>query len=690
MTRAAPVDMQDIPVGIGRGELDDETTAGARADNDCGGARHSANGAVSAVRPLIGRYRLIEPLGRGGMGRVYRGLDERLDRPVAVKLIYDDDVSYRDQRHACAVEALVAARLNHPGIVQVLDSGFDDGRCFVVMELAAGRTLAELLREGGALPVERALGFAAQVADALDEAHRQGMVHCDVKPGNLIIDEDDRVRLIDFGIARVASSASGLGKQELHGSARYVAPEQVEGAPIDGRTDLYSLGVVLFEMLTGRPPFVGVSVASTLAQRLAADPPPLRPLVAAAPPEVEQIVRRALAREPDGRFRTAGDLRDALQATRQRVADARTVSLRTAVASEAGRPVSRIASLASVAARVGFALGPLPGAGRALRTWGRAPRPLGWLGSPLASRFLRTGLAGMAIGGLMLGAAAAQHRAPEQAIEPAEVAQPLTAHAVTLEPPPTPSPLPPTVVAAEVAAEPTPTAPMPAEPTPTAPMPAEPMPTPPAPTAAPPTPEPPVAVAPVRRAPAPPTPILAPLRSTPTAPEPPPARRSAADETDPSPTEQVSPPRDDTKPGSDSATGAPACPDATAGPDSTGPDPAGARAGSDPSRSRLGRSPAAGARAVPDGPDPTAGAQAGPARPVASAAGAPAGSDPAGSAAPRAGAPAGPRPAGPDPPPAPQAAPPHRPRPAGPDSAGHLAAGHLAAGAATIAGGTGR
>ena len=536
MTLAALVDMQDVPVGIGRGELSDETTAGARAEHD-GGAQHSADGAVLAVRPLAGRYRLIEPLGRGGMGRVYRGEDERLDRPVAVKLIYDDDVSYRDQRHACAVEALVAARLNHPGIVQVLDSGFDDGRCFVVMELAAGRTLAELLREGGALPVERALDFAAQVADALDEAHRQDVVHCDVKPGNLIVDEDDRVRLIDFGIARVASSVSGLGNQELHGSAKYVAPEQVEGAPIDGRTDLYSLGVVLFEMLTGRPPFVGGSVASTLAQRLAADPPPLCPTGAAAPPEVEQIVRRALAREPDDRFRTAGELRDALQAARQRVTDARTVSLRTAVASEAGRRVGRIAALASVAAWVGLAL----------RTWGRAPQSLGWLGSPLASRSLRTGLAGMAIGGLMLGAAAAQHRAPEHATELAELAQPMTTHAVTLEPLPTPSPLPPTVVAAEVTAEPTPTALKSAEPTSTAPALAEPMPTPPAPTAAPPTPEPPVAVTPVRRAPAPPTPILAAPRSIPPAPEPAPARGSAADATDPSPTEQVSPPRDDTK-----------------------------------------------------------------------------------------------------------------------------------------------
>src|SRR4051812_42821882 len=202
---------------------------------------------ASSERMVAGRFRLIEPLGRGGMGRVYRSHDELLDRPVAVKLIYDDAVSDRDHRRSCAVEARAAARVSHPGVVRILDSGFDDGHCYVVMELAEGKTLGQILGERGALPIVRALDLAAQVADALEEAHRQGVVHCDVKPGNLIVDDLGRVRLVDFGIARVSNSSTGLNEQDIHGSAKYVAPEQVEGAAIDGRTDLYALGVVLFE-----------------------------------------------------------------------------------------------------------------------------------------------------------------------------------------------------------------------------------------------------------------------------------------------------------------------------------------------------------------------------------------------------------------------------------------------------------
>ena len=275
--------------------------------------------ALEASRPsdervVAGRYRLIEPLGRGGMGRVFRGLDELLDRPVAIKLIYDDAVSDRDLQRACAVEARAAARVNHPGVVRMLDSGFDDGHCFVVMELAEGKSLAEMLRERGALSVERALGLAAQVADALEEAHHQGVIHCDVKPGNLVVDHRERVRLVDFGIARVLTSSSGLTDQDIHGSAKYVAPEQVEGGAIDARTDLYSLGVVLFEMLTGAPPFVGDNLASVLAQRLIADPPSVRKAHPSIPAAIDTIVRRAMARDPDRRYQTAGELRDALRA----------------------------------------------------------------------------------------------------------------------------------------------------------------------------------------------------------------------------------------------------------------------------------------------------------------------------------------------------------------------------------------
>lgn len=268
-------------------------------------------------RLVAGRFRLIEQLGRGGMGRVYRAHDEVLDRPVAVKLIYDDAVRDRDLRHASALEARAAARLSHPGIVRILDSGFDDGHLYVVMSLAEGRTLSEILREDGALPVDRALDLAIQVADALAAAHQEGVIHCDVKPGNLLVDADWRVRLVDFGIARVTSSTTGLTGELLQGSAQYVAPEQVEGASVDGRTDLYALGTVLYEMLVGKTPFGGGTIASILARRLVNDPPSLRETNPAIPPKVDQVVLKALARDPDQRFQTTAELRDALIAIRQ-------------------------------------------------------------------------------------------------------------------------------------------------------------------------------------------------------------------------------------------------------------------------------------------------------------------------------------------------------------------------------------
>lgn len=284
----------------------------------------SATGTPSDPQPptgdgrlIAGRFRLVEPLGRGGMGRVYRARDELLGRPVAVKLIYDDAIVDSDLRHACALEARAAARLSHPGIVRILDSGFDDGHLYVVMSLAEGRTLAETLRAAGPLPPVRALEIAMQVAGALEAAHQEGIVHCDVKPSNLIVRPDGMVQLVDFGIAKIAASTTSLDSSTLQGSAEYVAPEQVEGASVDGRTDLYALGVVLYEMLAGRTPFGGGTIASVLARRLVNDPPSIRDAVPDLPIAVDRLVRRMLARAPADRFQTAGDLHAALAAARQ-------------------------------------------------------------------------------------------------------------------------------------------------------------------------------------------------------------------------------------------------------------------------------------------------------------------------------------------------------------------------------------
>ncbi|MGE3267983.1 MAG: protein kinase [Chloroflexota bacterium] len=265
-------------------------------------------------RLIAGRFRLQEPLGRGGMGRVYRAHDDVLHRTVAVKLIYDDAIEDRDIRHASALEARAAAQLNHPGIVRILDSGFDDGHLYVVMSLADGPSLTALLRAEGRLSVARVREIGVQVADALDAAHRAGVIHCDVKPGNLIVRPDGRVQLVDFGIARMATSTTGLGGATLQGSAEYVAPEQVEGTTVDGRTDIFALGVVLYEMLTGRTPYGGGTITTVLARRLVTDPPSASAVNPQVPPEMDRVVQKALQRDPADRFQTAAELRDALKA----------------------------------------------------------------------------------------------------------------------------------------------------------------------------------------------------------------------------------------------------------------------------------------------------------------------------------------------------------------------------------------
>src|SRR5713226_5143630 len=258
---------------------------------------------------LAGRYRLGRQIGYGGMGRVYEAQDERLDRPVAVKLIaaapgVDDELER---------EARAAARLTHPGIVRVFDAGMWPGGGFIVMELVSGGSLKHLLLERRTLPMAEALPLVAELADALEHAHRQGVVHCDVKPNNILITSEGQPKLVDFGIARAVTISGTRTQDEIQGSAPYLAPEQVSGGKIDGRTDVYALGAVLYEMLTGEPPFQGYSLAAVISQRLASDPPPPSQLDPAIPPAVDEALLRALARDPDERFQTAAELRDALR-----------------------------------------------------------------------------------------------------------------------------------------------------------------------------------------------------------------------------------------------------------------------------------------------------------------------------------------------------------------------------------------
>jgi serine/threonine-protein kinase len=261
---------------------------------------------------LSGRYRLDELLASGGMAQVWKGTDEVLRRQVAVKLLHphlaaDESFVVRFRQEAVAV-----ARLAHPGIVAIYDTCSDNGVEAIVMELVPGRTLRQRLDDGTPIESWQAAGLAAQVAEALDVAHRAGLVHRDIKPANILLAGDGRVKVADFGIAKALEAGDFTQPGLMVGTARYVAPEQVEGKPVDARTDIYSLGVVLYELLCGRAPFDGEGEAAVALARLQRDPLRPRQVRPSVPKALEEIVCRALARDPDDRYDTAADLRAAL------------------------------------------------------------------------------------------------------------------------------------------------------------------------------------------------------------------------------------------------------------------------------------------------------------------------------------------------------------------------------------------
>ena len=210
--------------------------------------------APTSARLLAKRYRLVERIDEGGAGEVWRGRDEKLDRDVAIKLLGPDaDDAFRAR---FADEARRAAAVVHPNVVTVFDEGRDGADAFMVMELVDGKTLRDIVAERGPLPAHEVARLVRQVAAALDAAHAAGVVHCDVKPANVIVDRDGVAKLTDFGIARAARDRD---EQELLGTARYIAPERVEGGPVTARTDVYGLGLVAYELLTGRPAFDGAT-----------------------------------------------------------------------------------------------------------------------------------------------------------------------------------------------------------------------------------------------------------------------------------------------------------------------------------------------------------------------------------------------------------------------------------------------
>lgn len=262
-----------------------------------------------------GRYEVIEQVGLGGMAEVYRARDELLGREVAVKVLNDKLSGDKSFVERFRREAQAAANLSHPNIVSLYDYGSDEGANFIVMELIDGRGLERIISEEGALLPERAAEMASDVARALERAHATGLVHRDIKPSNIMITSYGQTKVTDFGIAR----AIGDGDQTMTqtgmviGTASYLSPEQAQGNPVDARSDVYALGCVLYEMLTGGPPFKGDTPLSIAYKHVREEPTPPSSVNADIPAALDAIVMKALAKNPDNRYQTAREMRDDLQ-----------------------------------------------------------------------------------------------------------------------------------------------------------------------------------------------------------------------------------------------------------------------------------------------------------------------------------------------------------------------------------------
>jgi beta-lactam-binding protein with PASTA domain/tRNA A-37 threonylcarbamoyl transferase component Bud32 len=309
-----------------------------------------AGASDSLINTLFdGRYRILRKLGSGGMANVYLGEDEELGRRVAIKILNEryanDDLFIERFRR----EAKSAAGLSHPNIVSIYDRGEAEGTYYIAMEVIEGRSLKELIITRGALPVGTAIGFAKQLLEALRFAHRHGVIHRDIKPHNVLVSADQhakasepRLKVTDFGIARTGPSQM-TEAGSIMGTAQYLSPEQARGAPVTAASDLYSAGVVLYEMLTGKVPFTGdsaIEIAMKHVNDLPAAPSSLRPEI---PLELDQIVLRALAKDPEDRYQTAEEFIEDLERV------------------EAGLPISRATSTAATAVLAGAAGGQLAG-----------------------------------------------------------------------------------------------------------------------------------------------------------------------------------------------------------------------------------------------------------------------------------------------------------------------------------------
>ncbi len=265
---------------------------------------------VTTPRVFSNRYELTHLIARGGMAQVFRARDRLLDRPVAIKVLFPElsvDQAFVERFRR---EAQAAANLSHPNIVPVFDWGEDGGTYFIVMEFIDGQPLSAVLRATGPMPPARVADIGVHVAAALAFAHRHGVIHRDVKPGNVLITDEGQVKVTDFGIARAVNTEESLTQTgAVMGTATYFSPEQAEGIGVDSRSDIYSLGVVMYEMVAGRPPFLGETPVAVASKHVRDQPPPLRDLAPGVPPALEAVIMKAMAKSADQRYASADDLR---------------------------------------------------------------------------------------------------------------------------------------------------------------------------------------------------------------------------------------------------------------------------------------------------------------------------------------------------------------------------------------------
>jgi Tol biopolymer transport system component/serine/threonine protein kinase len=318
----------------------------------------------SLIGQQIGAYQILDQIGRGGMGEVYLAQDARLGRKVALKLLPSQFVGDRRRVLRFEQEARAVSRLNHPNIVTIFDAGQVEDIYFIATEYIDGRTLRAELRERGRLPVREGLKIALQIADALSTAHVVGILHRDIKPENVMARRDGIVKVLDFGLAKVAESAlpnpdTGASPPSnsflseagaVFGTVKYMSPEQARGQEVDARTDVFSLGVMLYEMLTGRQPFAAAAIVDQIAKLLTTEPVPLMQIAPEIPTELQRVVQQALSKERDGRQRTIDEFARQLKQIEEelRFKDRLTVSGEApAEVAGASRPTGRFSGLLS-------------------------------------------------------------------------------------------------------------------------------------------------------------------------------------------------------------------------------------------------------------------------------------------------------------------------------------------------------